>query len=116
VPNSNTPDIRFALYAEAWKPGVWLSDLEKLGSELDLLARVENSGSEGEYCEVARWDVVWHWTRYAFCKFLGGEGLTAQEAADRINNACWHKGKAPLIHGLPNYDASCAATRTTRAT
>jgi hypothetical protein len=79
-----------------------------------LLARAEESGSEGCYCEVAKWSFDRNrWERYCFAKFLGGEGveseegLTPRELADRYAAAINATGgwAMALIHNLPTYVA-----------
>ncbi len=109
-------DPHFQQYGDGLN-AAYLSELVALQNETggDLLARVEESGSEGQYCEVARWSDVWGWTRFAFYKFLGGEGLTAQDATDQINNAAWHRGKCSLIHRLPDYAAATTLTDSSPA-
>jgi len=69
-----------------------------------LWARAENSGSEGCYVEVAKWNFVSNrWERFAFEKFFGGEmwdDLGDEQTAMRVaaiinlrnkgNNLCRH--------------------------
>lgn len=54
----------------------------------DLWARAEQSGCEGCYVEVAKWNAgSQRWERFAFEKFFGGEmwdGLNAEETAMRV--------------------------------
>ena len=107
---------RFCVYGSATSPspGVTLEELLDLAASGDLLARVENSGSEGLYVEVARWKYgedchsgAWH--RYAFRKCLGGEPSgalqDAQCLADTINAASG-AGLTSLVHKLPDWPAT----------
>lgn len=91
----------------------------------ELIARVEDSGCEGTYCEVAAWNDRTHrFERLAFYKFLGGEfkSLTARDAAAHcaqlINeaSAAWNvkNQEAPLIHNMPTFD-SFSATQECQA-
>lgn len=92
-----------ALLVEQWEHGM-------------LLARAEESGAEGCYVEVARYNTTTDtWQRYAFAKCLGGEHpdepdakaiRTADLFAAEINTASnmpsdW---RPPLIHRMPNYE------------
>ena len=72
----------------------------------DLWARAEDSGCEGCYCEVARWDKEnRRWSRYAFEKYFGDEHHTgwqlANAAAGAINGG--REDDLVLIHSMPNY-------------
>lgn len=84
-----------------------------------LLARAENSGCEGCYVEVAKWnDETNRWERYAFEKYFGGEHpsevddarvscvTTAEKFAAEINNANRAGEYNSLIHTLPTYGSS----------
>ena len=93
--------------------------LDELKAENDrggmLLARAENSGSEGCYVEVAKWnESTERWERYAFEKYFGGEHpgdddlatcmSTAEKYAAEINAAGYSCGEnQSFIHALPNY-------------
>ncbi len=79
----------------------------------DLLARAENSGSEGYYVEVARWSYKRdRWERFCCVKFLGGEDREredwppqklAEHYAREINDAASPaQVNLPLIHNLPS--------------
>jgi len=99
--------MRFCLYGRVGMAGVKHADLLKLAATGELLARVENSGCEGYYVEVARWNVKDKaWQRYAFEKFLGGEieelsdRECAVKVADEINTAARNED-ASFIHDLP---------------
>ncbi len=91
--------------------GVSLADLLKVASEWCLFARAEDSGSEGCYVEVARWNAKTHrWERFAFEKCFGGEDgnepgsahATAARVASHINDASGN-GDTGLIHGMPTW-------------
>ena len=100
----------FSLYGSAGAktvPAVQLFDPAIKG---ELIARMENSGSEGYYVEVARWnDNPMRWERFAFEKFLGGEygnsctaAACAREMTELLNR--FHQEEdAPLIHHMPNW-------------
>lgn len=103
---------RFCAYgSEVLGEGHTLAQLiEFQKSEGSLFARAENSGSEGCYCEVARWNLKTHrFERFAFLKCFGGEwtdeitsaGETAAKFADAINNA-GHHGLS-VVHVMPQY-------------
>lgn len=79
----------------------------------DLMARAEESGCEGCYIEVARWnDKLRQWQRFAFEKVFGGEeggqdGESARDAAIRIANRINQAHGVdfvPLIHTLPSWE------------
>jgi len=91
--------------------------LENLLKVPDLLARAECSGCEACYIEVARWsDLRNRWERFAFEKCFGGEIkefpnlgdiATCELVADFINERMKQgRGHAPLIHGLPSFNAT----------
>jgi hypothetical protein len=66
-----------------------------------LLARVEKSGSEGFYVEVARWNETnQSYQRFCFLKLFNEPD--AEEVANAIN---WNfrSHLCGLIHSLPNY-------------
>jgi hypothetical protein len=108
---------RFSLYGEVWN-GIDYPALLEQAKETGLLARAEDSGCEGCYVEVARWnDDARQWQRYAFLKCFGGEdGIdgSSRETADRIAAAInAPAGRyASLIHNMPNYAAAAAAVPT----
>jgi hypothetical protein len=79
----------------------------------DLLARAEDSGSEGCYCEIAIWNhATYRFERFAFEKFHGGEieGKSAEEIAEhcaaQVNAAGYMGARSGLIHSLPNHGGS----------
>lgn len=65
----------------------------------DIVARLEGSGSEGIYIEVARWDdTEKRWARFAFLKeFDINKALALTEQINKTN------GYAPVFHALPDY-------------
>ena len=98
----NGIDLRFSYYGPNPWEAVYLSELCACGiNELPLIARVEDSGSEGFYVEVARWsDKLKGWARFAFYKFLGRNAhLEASEVCDQINGGRDYC----LIHWLPDW-------------
>jgi hypothetical protein len=78
-------EILFAQYGKLGFGSLSIDDLLKL----NCIARTEDSGSEGCYCEIARWNIKEKkFQRFAFCKFLGGE-IENQDAfgcADHVTN------------------------------
>lgn len=113
------PTVRFAHYGkETAGSGLTLHDLIAMNARDGLLiARAEDSGSEGTYCEVCIWNALTgRFERYAFKKFLGGEFdidgnmddvALAEHCAKLINDgsfACNRK-HPPLIHHMPSYVA-----------
>lgn len=102
----------FALYGEVWNGVSFEELLEQAKQDGMLLARAEESGCEGCYVEVARWnDGARQWQRYAFLKCFGGEdGIddggaceTAERIAASINDAAGRPRYPSLIHNMPNY-------------
>lgn len=72
-------------------------------------ARAENSGCEGTYVEIARWNEKnRRWERYAFCKFLGGElyddDMKAADIADRVVAEINKDPRESFIHTLPDWE------------
>lgn len=71
----------------------------------ELFARAENSGSEGTYAEVARWNhSARQWQRYAFLNCFGTDTENSMEEATRYVdqiNALQHN--CGFIHTLPQY-------------
>lgn len=111
------PTVRFAHYGKQTAgSGLTLHDLIALNARDGLLiARAEDSGNEGTYCEVCIWNALTsRFERYAFKKFLGGEFdidgnmddvALAEHCAKLINDgsfACNRK-HPPLIHHMPSY-------------
>lgn len=97
---------RFSLYGDAMLRGITLEELVALQTETGgaLLARSEDSGSEGRYCEVARWNErTSRWERFAFYKYLDDPLDDANAAANVINRAAWHYGDRPLVHIMPDW-------------
>ena len=84
-----------------------------------LVARAEDSGCEGTYCEVAIWnEKTRRFERYAFYKFLGGEFAVptpgtyceATYCANLINESSCslnvrRSEQAPIIHSMPTFDS-----------
>jgi len=107
--------IHYAHYSDdSWQRSEHAALCEHNRREGDLLARAENSGSEGYYVEVARWSFERErWERYCHFKFLGGEDRhredwppqrLAEHYAREINNAADPKQAGlALIHRLPNW-------------
>jgi len=95
--------FNFSLYGDS---GSHIS-FEDLLKETECLVRIEDSGSEGSYIEVAKWnetDEVWQ--RFCFGKFLGGEieDMDALPIAKMIRDQLekdW--GYGSLVHNLDNY-------------
>lgn len=78
-----------------------------------LLARAENSGSEGCYLEVAAWcDTRGKWFRYAYEKFFGGElwrDHDAFQTCDRLARLINERHRSrdiSFIHSLPCYETT----------
>jgi len=89
----------------------------------DFWAHAEDSGCEGTYIEVARWqdgpgDTWGRWCRYCFLKVFGGElptlacdpdsdlngHGTALAMADEINAASGTRAAA-IIHNFPKWES-----------
>ncbi len=103
--------ISFNFYggsSRAWS----LKDMLAESAKGMLLARAEQSGCEGCYIEVAKWnETAKKWQRYAFEKVFGGEDgkepETATATAERIAkeiNAAGNVEHGSFIHGLENYE------------
>lgn len=106
-----TNDIRFKIYGKSFE-SVTLGDLLAHQAENgDLWANAENSGCEGHYCEVARWNTNNHrFERFAFCKFFGGEmprnrkadaRATAEKATALINATI--RDRLSVVHVMPDF-------------
>lgn len=99
-----------------------LADLLKAAEAGDVFARSEDSGCEGVYVEVAKWNGRTNrWERFVFDKLFGGEDLTPEEqdaappgderlsawaTADRVTariNAASRQGYVALVHHFPDY-------------
>ena len=103
--------VRFTLYGDTWR-NMSYHELLALAEDTGMLhARAEDSGCEGVYVEVARWnDKARQWQRFAFEKFFDGdvEGETAWQRAEWIAAKVNHASKVhhvTWIHTLPNYAA-----------
>ena len=83
-------------------------DLNTLKKVEGCIARTEDSGSEGYYTEIARWNPkVNKFQKYAFCKFLGGEiedtnDLTCANKVTEELNKVWGENNS-LIHYLESW-------------
>lgn len=105
-------DISFTTYGgSVWKC-IGFKDLLYIQCEVGgLVARAENSGCEGCYVEVARWNWNYQqWQRFAFTKVFGRDGNEsafdyASKLAAAINTA-GDAEYAPLVHRLPNWSDS----------
>jgi len=98
-------ELRFILYGDY--KSIPLSEFKNTSH---CYARVENSGCEGYYVEVARWNEdINKWQRYAFAKFLGGEipdcdGLTcATNVVSSLNERWNDESTFDVIHNLDNW-------------
>lgn len=125
----NNVGLDFTLYGSEASPGIPFDDLQKNSQDFpevdweygDLWARAEDSGSEGCYVEVARWDEdAKGWRRFAFEKIQESgfneidpatgktKELSHEEAAewlaDRINRSHGNRNVS-VIHSLPSYQA-----------
>lgn len=105
---SNSPKHGYSLYAEQWGRITHQQLIDLNRADQCLLARAENSDSEGCCVEVARWAFKRNrWERFAFFKFFDGdvEGFTAVDLCHakvaEINGAPLEEIK--LIHLLPCY-------------
>lgn len=104
-------ELNYSLYGSGMLRPTTHQELIALNTEEPglLLARAENSGSEGCYVEVARWSFKrTRWERYCFHKFFDGdvEGKTAiqlcQEMAAEINRG---SEQSRFIHALPDFNS-----------
>ena len=93
----------FNLYSQPWKD-VSLADLI---ADPMTCAEAAFSGSEGCYCEVAKWSESRNrYERFAFAKFFDGdvEGKTAYQIASELAvKITESKGFHGFIHTLPEY-------------
>lgn len=83
---------------------------EQIRKFKNCIARTENSGSEGYYVEVVRWNVKANqYQKFAFCKFLGEEILDlsglecAKLVTDTLNNT-WENDTEPIFHYFKSWD------------
>jgi hypothetical protein len=103
IPNEDgdltPPDkVRFSRYSNH---RTYAADItaEHLSADSNCHARAESSGSEGTYCEVAKFNETSNrLERYAFYKFWSRQD--AEEAADYINFEKW---PPTLYHTLPTW-------------
>lgn len=107
-------DLRFALYGVSFGTLTFSAFVERAKKREDaFIARAENSGSEGCYVEIARWDEESiGWVRYAFCKILISPSAQwnsncakqqttwAEMYADMLNKQ--FDQAYGMIHSLPN--------------
>ncbi len=103
--------LSFSLYGgESPSRGLTLDELHALATAGDIWAHAENSGCEGCYVEVARYNAKKNtWERFACEKFFGGEdGLepegcvdTATRVAALINKA--GDENANVVHRMENW-------------
>ena len=70
--------------------------IKALAEDIDCVARIEESGSEGYYVEVARWYDSEGWCKIAFGKFFDLD--EAKQAESLINQ---NSAMLPIIHSLP---------------
>ena len=99
--------LSFTLYGDGYS-SIVVSELMKIDGE--CIAKLEDSGSEGHYCEIARWNPkTQKYYRYAFAKFLGGEildwdGKTCATNTTEYLNKVWHiDEEISLIHHLDDW-------------
>lgn len=86
-----------------------ISQLVELRRTAGVVARVENSGCEGYFVEIARWsDKNTRWEKFAFNKFLGGEICeddnalkTAEKVRDLINGTDQQEN---IFHMMPSWE------------
>ena len=106
----------FCLYGDqAWQR-IAYDELLTVAKQTGMLyATPENSGCEGVYVEVARWnDRARQWQRFAFDKFFDGDvdGETAWQTCERVAaeiNAASGCRHVTWVHALPNYESEVAA-------
>ena len=101
-------DETLCLYGTGATARVSVADLQAKDQAGEYWAHVENSGSEGFYCEVARWhEGAREWRRYAFQKYLGGEiedhsaRQCAEMVAAAINGA--HDDAPGIVHSMKDW-------------
>jgi hypothetical protein len=95
--------MRLTKYGQEAFDGIAFDELlAEQKRELCYWARVENSGSEGIYLEVACWNDRTHcWQRYAFLKFENNKDRQPHHLAKEINAHCG--SHMSVIHVMPNY-------------
>lgn len=91
---------------------ITLDELKQLQRETgSLFAHAENSGCEGCYVEVARYNNAANcWQRFAFLKCFGGEHASNEDASAEETARLFAAEISPracdsFIHSLPNYEA-----------
>lgn len=105
--------MNLSMYGKGLR-SVSLESLIELQRETQQLwAHAEESGCEGCYCEVSRWnDSTRRWERFAFEKYFGGEHPdkpdancieTAQYVATLINAHGYIVEFSPIVHSMPSY-------------
>ena len=112
---------RFCAYGDVLGEGWTLAELVEYQKDSGtLFARAENSGCEGCYCEVARWNMTAHrFERFCFLKCFGGEWSeeidssrqTAAKFAEAINSAAGHAGLC-VVHVMPQYSGDRSLKET----
>ena len=97
--------IYFTLYNALAEPTVSENDMLKKAKEFALFARIENSGAEGRYIEIARCnESSFNYQRYAFYKFFSEEERKEAEAlVSRLNSLAYSGEECSFIHKLPTY-------------
>lgn len=106
--------MKFNLYgADPWATIAMEGLLEMQREEGMLWAHAEDSGSESCYCEVARWNAATRrYERFAFCKCAdyrfpelpdATDEVTAEHAAQLINDLIPCNMRVPIVHRLPNW-------------
>ena len=111
--------MNYSLYGPAMSQVTHQDLLAMQRREGMLLARAEESGSEGCYVEVAIWnDHAGQWQRFCFMKCFGGEhpsdadhnrvtaNITADLFARDINETGPEAGRRsyiPIVHRMPDF-------------
>ena len=105
----------FTPYGENSFASITVSELMKIKGE--CIARTENSGSEGYYCEIARWNPkIRKYQRFAHHKFLGGEipdndGLTCATKVTDVLNLSWDvDDEIAIIHHMDDWGSQIDIT------
>lgn len=102
----------FCTYSGGSRPMDYLSVQHLVEHNLehqDLWARVEFSGCESCYVEIARWNnSANRWERYAFSKMMdvqiGEEDLTDEDKGERICELINLDTRFSFIHSLPTWE------------
>lgn len=100
--NTPNPEKSFTLYGET-SGRISASQLRIIS---DCQAETADSGCEGTYCEVARWNErTQRWERFAFEKFFGNDEMSEYEEAsmytEYINRGSVSQG---FVHSMSNYE------------